>query len=118
MDFQDAIKLKCFKEKDINLIKTNFKDNASKYKIKIGAVNSLSRMRLFNMLFFLLNEVNITDSKLTETILSYAIPETLIFKIPNRFGNFELKYYTYITFFVNHLISEINNDAFDDNIIP
>jgi len=116
LDFQDAIKLKCFKEKDINLIKIKFKENITKYNIKIGVINSLSRMKLFNMLFFLLNEVTISDLKLTENILSYAIPETLIFKIPNRFGNFELKYYTYITFFVNHLLSGIKNDANDDNV--
>ena len=65
-----------------------------------------------------MNEATLLDLKLlTEKILLYANPETLIFKVPNRFGNIELKYYTYITFFINHLISEKNNNTCDDNII-
>ena len=50
-------------------------------------------------------------------IQNYSNPTTLLFKVPNRFGNIELKYYTLLTFFINFLTLEIRKNISNSNNI-
>jgi hypothetical protein len=115
LDYNDAVELKCFEQKEINEIKNEFSENMKKYNLNKNNINtnnikSLSKLKLFNMLFFLLNEENIDLEYIYTKILSYSNPITLIFKIPNRFGNEELLFYTYLTFFVDLITFEIRKN--------
>ena len=50
-------------------------------------------------------------------IQNYSNPTTLLFKVPNRFGNIEIKYYTLLTFFINFLTLEIRKNISNSNNI-
>ena len=110
LDFKDALKLDCFKKEEIDFIKKEFSENVKKFKLNVydKDINSLSKLKLFNMFFFLLKEKCIDNFESIYTkIISYSIPISLIFKVPNRFGNIELNLYTYLSVFINFFTAEI-----------
>ena len=119
LDFDDAFNLGCFEEKEIISIQKEFSYNINQFNLKLNDknINSLSRKKLFNLFFYILNQNNQNNNKLIDIykkISSYSIPITLIFKVPNRFGNIELNYYTYLTFFINFFISEIRKYEYQE----
>ena len=121
LDFQDALKLYCFLKGDIEPIlkefNNKFKNNAIN---KITDIVSLSKLKLFNFLSYLLElqvSIKMNIQKIKNDISNYTNPETLIFKVPNRFGNMELQYYTYLTYFINYFTSEIKNIQNNNNMI-
>lgn len=119
LDFEDASKLNCFTNKEIKIIKDEFNKRMKSNKLNpIEKIQSLSKLKLFNLLFFLL-EIEISAKSniqvIKKGILSYANPVTLIFKVPNKFGNIEIKYYSLITFFINLFVPEL--DKINNNII-
>ena len=86
-------------------------------------------MKLFNLLFRLF-DFKITDepyfkcaTEIKDVLNSYAINETLIFKILNNYGNYELQYYTYLRLFVIYFLNLLepifkqNKENKDSNII-
>lgn len=115
LDFQDALRLRAFDANDVKSILVEFNENFPNNSISgIKKIVSLSKLKLFNFLSYLLNYQQNPSAKTTiqnvkNHILKYAIPETLIFKVPNRFGNSELQFYTYLTMLINYFISEIVN---------
>ena len=120
LDFQDAHRLSAFNVNDVKLILGEFNENFPNNSIKgIKNIVSLSKLKLFNFLSYLLKFKQNPSAKTTiqnvkNQILKYANSETLIFKVPNRFGNIELQFYTYLTMLINYFISEIVNN--DDDI--
>ena len=54
LDFKDALKLDCFKKEEIDFIKKEFSENVKKFKLNVydKDINSLSKLKLFNMFFF------------------------------------------------------------------
>ena len=44
--------------------------------------------------------------EILKKIMSYCIPQTMIFKVPNKFANIELLYYYYTKIFVDLLIPD------------
>ena len=114
LDFQNALSLECFDKQYIVEMMNEYNNNISKYKIKIkkikfiNEIKSFSKIKIFNLLFFLnSNESsNISFLALENKILSYTIPVSLVFKVPNKFGNIELQYYSYLLFLINILIPQ------------
>ncbi len=107
LDFKDALILDCFKKEEIELNQQEFFENAKKFKLNCKEIKSLSKIKLFNLFFYLLFQKLNNPNDIYIKIRSYCIPISLIFKVPNRFGNIELNYYSYLTFFINFLTSEI-----------
>lgn len=123
LNFKDALELKCFDEKEIILMMKEYNNNIYNFNIGLPQIKaneniiSFSKIRLFN-LFFYLQDKDILQSNyddILKNILSYSIPQTLIFKIPNNFGNYELKYYTYLLLFINLLVPGNNKDIDSNN---
>ena len=121
LDFQDALNLNCFLTKDISKILKEFNDKFKNNAInKKADITSLSKLKLFNFLSYLLElhvSIKINIQKIKNDISNYANSETLIFKVPNRFGNIKLQYYTYLTFFINYFTSDINNIENNNSMI-
>ncbi len=122
LNYEDAKKLGCFTDKENDEIKKCQKN----FKIEIKEIKSLSKLKLFNFLFYLinleLNDANIPESDLIkknneikEKILSYQSDVDLIFKIPNNFGNYELQYYTYLDLFIIYFYKKIEQKNDEDN---
>ena len=125
MDFEDALNLGCFDNQYIIKMMNEYNNNISKYKLKINKIQiideikSFSKIKLFNLMFFLISNEssNISMETLENIILSYTIPVSLIFKVPTKFGNTELQYYSYLLFLINSLIppkSEYNKSKNND----
>ena len=122
LHFKDAVKLKCFENDYIMNTLNEYNNNVKHIKsAKINSIeniNSFSRLKIFNLLFFLLN-INIDiikDEDIEKKIISYSISETLIFKIPNKYGNTELKYYSYLIILANLFLRDIKNKNCYSNI--
>ena len=119
LDFKDALSLDCFDKDELNKILKEYNDNIKIYELKMAKINSIknislfSRIKLFNLLFFLQSKevIKMNYEQIEEAILSYSIPESLVFKIPNKFGNNELLYYSYLLILVNLLIPEKIKDS-------
>ena len=119
LDFKDALSLDCFDKDELNKILKEYNDNIKIYELKMAKINSIknvslfSRIKLFNLLFFLQSKevIKMKYEQIEEAILSYSIPETLVFKTPNKFGNNELLYYSYLLILVNLLIPEKIKDS-------
>ena len=122
LNYKDAKKLGCFagEEKDL---KEKCQRN---FKIEIKEVKSLSKLKLFDFLFYLtnleLNDKNIPNNYFTkknneikEKIISYQSDIDLIFKIPNNFGNYELQYYTYLDLFIDYFYKKIEQKDNDND---
>jgi len=111
LNFKDALILDCFKKEEIIFIQQEFFENAKNLKLNLKKkkLESLSKIKLFNLFFYLLIQNNNSLEDIYKKIRSYCIPISLIFKVPNKFGNIELNYYTYLTFFINFFTSEIRN---------
>ena len=120
LDYEDAKKLKCFNDKEED-IKKEIQKN---FGVKIVKIKSLSKLKLFNFLFYLLN---IKDSKdniaydydnyikeIKAKIESYSCNEDLIFKAPNNYGNYELQYYTYLELFIIYFAKNLNFESKED----
>ena len=112
LDFEDALSLGCFDNQYIINMVNEYNNNISKYKLKINKINgvdeikSFSKIKLFNLLFFLISDQNtkINLETLEKQILTYTIPVSLLYKVPNRFGNIELQYYSYLLSLINIFI--------------
>ena len=121
LHFENALSLNCFDIKNIINVLNEYNSNMDNYKSKstkvnsIKNINSFSRIKLFNLFFFLLEGDfrNMENDEIIQKLLSYSIQETLIFKIPNKYGSIELKYYSNLIILVNMLLQyfNINNNS-------
>ena len=119
LNYDDAKKLNCFKDKEKDIL-----NESSFYKFDIKEIKSLSKVKLFNYLFYIMNlkfnekqyEENYIDiaKKIEEKIWSYTNDVDLIFKVPNNFGNYELQYYTYLGLFIDYYSKKIKS-VFDED---
>ena len=120
--YEDAQKLGCFTDKENDEIEKC----QNNFKIEIKEIKSLSKLKLFNFLFYLinleLNDTNIPESDLIkknneikEKLISYQSDVDLIFKIPNNYGNYELQYYTYLDLFIIYFYKKIEQKNDEDN---
>ena len=123
LEYEDAKNLNCFNDKEKDIIKECYKN----FNIEIKKIKSLSKLKLFNFLFYIitlkLDDKNLIDddsiklyNEIKEKILSYGSEADLIFKIPNNYGNYELKYYTYLDLFINYFYKKIEPKIKDDEI--
>ena len=114
LKFQDALKLKCFDENEISQVMDEFNKNISHFKLGISKIKSkesiisFSKIKLFNLLLLLQSKdvMQYKYKEIIEKIKSYCIPQTMIFKIPNKFANIELLYYYYIIIIVGLFIPD------------
>ena len=112
LNYEHAKELKCFKDNEQDLL-----NESLTYKFDIKKINSLSKIKLFNLLFYIMNlkfnekQIDIGFINLAkisqEKILSYDNDVELIFKTANNYGNYELQYYTYLGLFVNYFNKKI-----------
>ena len=122
LNYEDAIKLKCFNDSEntnyINEFLSNLDNNKNYSKFKPDLkITSLSKIKLFNLLFYIISikkEIDVEDyiepcKIIVNKIESYSNEENLIFKVPNNFGNIELQYYVFITLFVNYFLRNIKH---------
>ena len=124
LDFKNALSLDCFEQKKIVNALNEYNRNMDNYKSKIDKIdlinniNSFSRLKLFNLLFFLLKGdfKRMENEDIIQKLLSYSIEETLIFKIPNKYGNIELQYYSNLIILVNIFLQffNINNSSINE----
>ena len=121
LNFKDTFLLKCFDKHNIYEMLKDYNENIIYFKLKVPIIDSeekiisFSRIKLFNLLFFILKKdiVEMELKDINQKIFSYSIEQSLIFKIPNKFGNVELKYYTYLIIVVNLLMPrKIGYNAF------
>jgi len=123
LEYEDAKNLDCFNDKEKDIIKECYKN----FNIEIKEIKSLSKLKLFNFLFYIINlklddknrfDVDLIklSKEIKEKILSYGSETDLIFKIPNNYGNYELKYYTYLDLFINYFYKKIEPKINDDKI--
>ena len=127
LNYDDAKKLGCFAVKEKEIIE----ECQNNFKIAIKKIKSLSKLKLFNFLFYIINlEFNNKDgleidfikrhNEIKEKIKSYKSDINLIFKIPNNYGNYELQYYTYLDLFIDYFYRKItpkNKDNYESNSI-
>ena len=114
LKFQDALKLKCFDENEISQVVDEFNKNISHFKLGISKIKSkesiisFSKIKLFNLLLLLQSKdvMQYKYKEIIEKIKSYCTPQTMIFKIPNKFANIELLYYYYIIIIVGLFIPD------------
>ena len=122
LNYEDAIKLKCFNDSEntnyINEFLSNLDNNKNYSKFKPDLkITSLSKIKLFNLLFYIISikkEIDVEDyiepcKIIVNKIESYSNEENLIFKVPNNFGNIELQYYVFITLFLNYFLRNIKH---------
>ena len=112
LDYKDAKKLKCFQDNEKDIIKESLS-----YNFDIKEIKSLSKIKLFNLLFYIINlkfsekqfEGNFIDliQNIYKKILSFANDADLIFKAPNNYGNYELQYYTFLGLFVKYFCKKM-----------
>ena len=121
LDFEDALNLGCFNNKKVKLILQEFNNNFKNSQIpSLKKIKFLSKLKIFNLFCYLLQlkPLDICNiQSVLDNILEYANPQTLIFKVPNRFGNIELKYYSCLTFIINYFISNIDDNDTNNNKI-
>ena len=127
LNYEDAKKLKCF-EDDENELKNECLKN---FDVKIDNIKSISKIKLFNFLFSIMNleydertfseEYTNIEKRIINTLELYKNKSKLIFKVPNNLGNYELQYYTYLGLLINYLYTKIikqddnnNNEIIDD----
>ena len=121
LHFKDALSLNCFEEKDISITLKEYNKNLINHKLSSAVIkskddiNSLSKLKLFNFLFFLIPKdfMETKENDIIQKILFYSIQQTLIFKIPNKYGSLELKYYSYLLILVNIFLQffKIDNNS-------
>ena len=103
LEYNDAKILNFFKnEKETEILKLSKYRLNSKIENPIKEINSLSKVKLINLLCQL-NEYYINDKTRQDykSLLSeYKIKEYLKFKLPNNYGNYELQFYTYLQLFI------------------
>ena len=122
LNYEDAIKLKCFNDSEntnyINEFLSNLDNNKNYSKFKPDLkITSLSKIKLCNLLFYIISikkEIDVEDyiepcKIIVNKIESYSNEENLIFKVPNNFGNIELQYYVFITLFLNYFLRNIKH---------
>ena len=114
LKFKDALELKCFDKKEILQAMDEFNQNITHFKLGIPKIKSkkniisFSKIKLFNLLLFLQSKdiIQFEYKEILKKIMSYCIPQTMIFKVPNKFANIELLYYYYTKIFVDLLIPD------------
>ena len=87
-------------------MRIEFNKNAEYYNLNIPQIssneniNSFSKIILFNLFFFVIskNFIKMKSDEIENQILKYSIPQTLIFKIPIKYGNSELLLFLFIIF--------------------
>ena len=102
IEFQHYKKLKCLKEDDYKEIDKLNSFRESNGISKINEINSLSKVKLINFIYQIHNYFKNTKSKedIQKLILNYQINVDLKFKLPNNYGCYELKYYTFLQLFI------------------
>jgi hypothetical protein len=114
LDFKDAIDLKCIDKEELKSTFDEFNKYNNYFNLglipidSIVKINSFSKIKVFNILLFLISNESIfkEPEEIEPKILSHSIPQSLIFKVPNRFGNTELQYYFYLIMIVNFLLPD------------
>ena len=115
LNFQDALTLECFENSHIiKMIKeynSNIKIHGLKGKI-ISSVKDIvyfSKIQIFNLLIELQSFDSTDYAEIKAKTAPYTVKQTLIYKIPIKYGNIELKYYFYLLTLMNILFSNDNN---------
>lgn len=113
LNYTDAKKLNCFKD-NIEEIKKQCLINFGE---KIDNIKSLSKLKLFNFLFFIMKfeydgkkfyeQYKDIEHEIKETIKIYQNEVEIMFKVPINFGNYELKYYTFLGLFIKYFHDKI-----------
>jgi len=124
LDFMDAIDLGCISKKELNSTFDEFNKYINYFNLGVmpidstDKINSFSKIKVFNILLFLISNESIFKElkDIKSKILSHAVPISLIFKVPNRFGNIELKYYFYLVMIVNILLPQKFGDEYDKDL--
>ena len=107
--YEDAKKLGCFKDVDeeeliININK--YLENLGIKDRKINKIKSLSKAKLINFILYLLNLGEDIDNfeEIINTIESFKLQFSLIFKAPISLGNSELQYYFFYELFIEFFL--------------
>ena len=113
LNYEDANKLKCFKDNEEEIKKECFNN----FGEKIDNIKSLSKLKIFNFLFFIMkfecnywkivDEYESIGKEIKDGIKLYENELDLVFKVPNNLGNYELQYYTYLGLFIDYFSSKI-----------
>lgn len=114
LEYNDAKNLACFDPSEEKNIIDEFFNNLN-IKQEKYQISSLSKLKLFNLLFYIIGikqNIDIDDyinslKIIIKKIESYSNDQNLIFKVPNNFGNIELIYYVYIDLFINYFLRDI-----------
>ena len=121
LEYKDAKELNCFNSEFVKKMEQLYINNLSKSNnnyIDKSGIESLSKITLFNLIFYYININDLTDlKKIERDIKEYSLDVFLIFKAPNKFGNVELKFYTLLRLYVELVLSiilKLNNEANND----
>ena len=121
-DYKSAVAFDCLSKEDIKTeldLYNNYMIHIKGKSLKEKDITSFSKIKFFNLLIDILKK-DPSDNKyflrdkikdnIEEMKLRYNIKEEILFKSPNTFGNFELKYYTLIYLFYQYFFrDDINN---------
>ena len=122
LEYKDAKFLNFFQnEEEQEIAKLLEYRQKNKIEGRIKMINSLAKLKLINFLYQLNDYYKIgkkeTDFK--NLLFEYKIKELLKFKLPNNYGNDELKFYTYLQLFFYLFFFEDEdseeNSAYKDN---
>ena len=124
LDFMDAIDLECISKEELKSTFDEFNKYINCFNLgvmpidSIDKINSFSKIKVFNILLFLISNDSIFKElkEIEPKILSHSIPQSLIFKVPNKFGNIELQYYFYLVMITNILLPEKFGDEYDKDL--
>ena len=124
LDFIDAIDLECISKDELKSTFDEFNKYINYFNLNVkpiyssNEINSFAKIKVFNILLFLISNESIFKEleEIEPKILSHSISQSLIFKVPNRFGNFELKYYFYLVMIVNILLPEKFGDEYEKDL--
>ena len=121
LEYKDAKELNCFSSEFVKKMEQLYINNLRKSNnnyIDKSEIESLSKITLFNLIFYYININDLTDlKKIERDIKEYSLDVFLVFKAPNKFGNVELKFYTLLRLYVELVLSiilKLNNEDNND----
>ena len=121
LEYKDAKELNCFCSEFVKKMEQLYINNLRKSNnnyIDKSEIESLSKITLFNLIFYYININDLTDlKKIERDIKEYSLDVFLVFKAPNKFGNVELKFYTLLRLYVELVLSiilKLNNEDNND----
>ena len=115
LNYKDAKSLGCFKGEEEEITKLENFYKKSKINSTIKEINSLSKIKIINFLYQLNDYYKEGKKKkdFKNLLLVYKIKESLKFKLPNNYGNYELQLFTFLKLFL-YLFNFEDEDAKDN----